>query len=124
MQSSAKLFISLGAAFAALAVALGAFGAHGLKNTLAPEMLVIYHTGVEYQFYHSLGLLAAGMLSRGNAESKALKLSGMLMIAGILLFSGSLYALSLSGERWFGDVAPAGGLMFIAAWICLIASVL
>jgi uncharacterized membrane protein YgdD (TMEM256/DUF423 family) len=121
MHSLAKLFISLGAAFAALAVALGAFGAHALSSRLSPELLAVYHTGVEYQFYHALGLLAVGILSRSSADSRALRWSGLLMAAGIVLFSGSLYALSLSGERWFGAITPVGGLAFIAAWICLIA---
>jgi uncharacterized membrane protein YgdD (TMEM256/DUF423 family) len=124
MQFLAKLFISLGAASAALAVALGAFGAHALKGQLSPEMLAVYHTGVEYQFYHALGLLAVGIQSRSNAGSKALRWSGALMIAGMVLFCGSLYALSLTGERWFGAVAPMGGLAFVAAWVCLIVAVL
>jgi uncharacterized membrane protein YgdD (TMEM256/DUF423 family) len=123
MQPLAKLFISLGAAFAALAVALGAFGAHALKDRLSPEMLGIYHTGIEYQFYHALGLLVVGILSRSIADSTALQWSGTLMVAGIVLFSGSLYALTLSGERWLGAVTPVGGVAFIAAWICLIVAV-
>ena len=117
MQPMAKLFISLGAASAALAIMLGAFGAHALSGRLSPEMLGVFHAGVEYQFYHALGLLAVGILSRSNADSKALRWSGALMAAGIVLFSGSLYALSLSGERWFGAITPVGGLAFIAAWI-------
>jgi len=123
MQSLAKWFIPLGAAFAALAVALGAFGAHAMRGQLAPDMLSIYRTGVEYQFYHALGLVAVGILVRSHAESRALRWSGALMIAGIILFSGSLYALCLSGERWLGAVTPVGGLAFIAAWVCVIVAV-
>jgi uncharacterized membrane protein YgdD (TMEM256/DUF423 family) len=124
MQLLAKLFISLGAAFAALGVALGAFGAHALSGRLPPEMLAVYHTGVEYQFYHALGLLVVGVLINSRADSKALRWSGVLMVAGIVLFSGSLYALSLSGEHWLGAITPAGGVAFVAAWICLIAALL
>jgi uncharacterized membrane protein YgdD (TMEM256/DUF423 family) len=123
MRSSAKLFISSGAASAALDVMLGAFGAHALSGRLSPKMLGVFHTGVEYQFYHALGVVAVGILRKSYADSKSLRWSGMLMAVGIVLFSGSHYALSLSGERRFGAITPVGGLAFIAAWIFLIAAV-
>jgi uncharacterized membrane protein YgdD (TMEM256/DUF423 family) len=107
-----------GAIFMALGVLLGAFGAHALKKILTPEMLAIYKTGVEYQFYHSLGLLVVGSIGF-HIESKWLSWSGILLIAGIVIFSGSLYALSISGIKILGAITPVGGLSFVAGWICL-----
>jgi uncharacterized membrane protein YgdD (TMEM256/DUF423 family) len=107
-----------GAIFMALAVLLGAFGAHALKNTLAPEMLAVYKTGVEYQFYHALGLLLIGSIGF-HLDSKWLKRSGLLLTLGILLFSGSLYILALTGIKVIGAITPIGGVSFIAGWICL-----
>jgi uncharacterized membrane protein YgdD (TMEM256/DUF423 family) len=123
MNASAKLFLVSGAAFALAAVLLGAFGAHALKDYLASELTPVYHTAVEYQFYHALGLLAVGILAKSMPESVSLRWSGALMIAGIILFSGSLYAFCLTGVRWLGVVTPVGGLAFIAAWACLIFAV-
>lgn len=108
----------LGAILMALAVLLGAFGAHALKNSLSPEMLAVYKTGVEYQFYHALGLLAIGLIGF-HIKSKWIRWSGILLIAGILIFSGSLYALSISGIKILGAITPIGGLSFVAGWICL-----
>ena len=99
-----------------LGVGIGAFGAHGLKARLSPEMLGIYQTGVQYHFYHALGLVLVGLACFHLPESAALRASGWLMAAGVLLFSGSLYALALTGERWLGAVAPLGGTAFILAW--------
>ena len=107
----------------ALAVMLGAFGAHGLKNKLTEEMLTIFETGVSYHFYHALGLLAIGMIAQWIPDSSFLKWSGWLMLAGILIFSGTLYVLSISGLRWLGAVTPIGGLCFIASWILLAVAV-
>ncbi|HLR31810.1 MAG TPA: DUF423 domain-containing protein [Fodinibius sp.] len=112
-----KLFLIIGSLAMALAVMLGAFGAHGLKNILSEEMLAIYETGVTYHFYHAIGLLAVGIIARYLPGSGLLSWSGWLMLAGIIIFSGSLYLLSLSGIRWLGAVTPAGGLCFIASWI-------
>lgn len=116
LPPTAKIFLTLGAIFAFVAVALGAFGAHGLKDRLVPEMLAIWKTGVEYHVYHSLGLLAVGLLALHLPDSALLRASGWLMAAGILVFSGSLYALALSGMRVLGAVTPFGGLALLAAW--------
>ena len=116
MTTSTKLFLSAGGLAALAAVALGAFGAHALKTRLSAEMLAVWHTGVEYHAYHALGLLAVGLVAAQLPESMLLKWSGWLMLAGIVLFSGSLYALALSGERWLGAITPIGGTAFLAAW--------
>ena len=112
-----------GAVFMALGVLLGAFGAHALKKSLSPEMLVVYKTGVEYQFYHALGLLLVGLI-RFRIESKWLNWSGIFLIFGILIFSGSLYALSILGIKIVGAITPIGGLAFVAGWICLAVGIL
>ena len=107
-----------GAVFMALAVSLGAFGAHTLKKILSPEMLTIYHTGVEYQFYHALGLLTIGVIGF-QIKSKLVGWAGILLTAGIILFSGSLYVLALSGIKGLGAITPIGGISFVAGWIIL-----
>jgi uncharacterized membrane protein YgdD (TMEM256/DUF423 family) len=106
-----------GAIFMALAVLLGAFGAHALKKILSPDMLAIYQTAVQYQFYHALGLLAVGIIGL-HLPSKWIRWSGILLTAGIILFSGSLYVLSLSGIKIFGAITPIGGVSFVIGWIC------
>lgn len=103
----------------ALAVAFGAFGAHGLKSKLTEEMLTIYETGVRYHFYHALGVLLLGVIAQYLPNSTLLEWSGWLMILGIFIFSGSLYLLALTEVRWMGAITPIGGLCFIAAWIVL-----
>lgn len=112
-----KLFLTVGSIAMALAVMLGAFGAHGLKKILSEEMVAIFETGVTYHFYHAIGLLIVGMAARYLPDSTLLSWSGWLMIAGIIIFSGSLYLLSVSGTRWLGAVTPVGGLCFIASWL-------
>jgi uncharacterized membrane protein YgdD (TMEM256/DUF423 family) len=119
MQSTAKTFLLLGSVSALLAVLLGAFGAHALKNKLSADMLAIFQTGVQYHFYHALGLLAVGLVAKQIPESAALKYAGWLMFIGIVIFSGSLYLLSLTGTRWLGAITPIGGVAFIAAWTLL-----
>ena len=116
MPASAKLFLSMGSLLALAAVVIGAFGTHGLKARLSPEMLAVYQTGVQYHFYHALGLVLVGLAFFHLPESAALRASGWLMAAGILLFSGSLYVLALTGEKWLGAVAPLGGTAFILGW--------
>jgi uncharacterized membrane protein YgdD (TMEM256/DUF423 family) len=113
-----KLFFLLGSASAGLAVALGAFGAHALKARLAPEMLAVYETGVRYQLTHALALLAvAWAVTRWPGP--AVSASGWLFVAGTLLFSGSLYALALSGVRGLGAITPIGGVAWLVGWGCL-----
>jgi uncharacterized membrane protein YgdD (TMEM256/DUF423 family) len=122
--SSAKIFIALGAVFAALAVGIGAFGAHALRARLGAEMLSVYQTGVHYHFWHALGILAVGIACLQLPASLSLRVAGWLLSLGIVLFSGSLYALALSGERWLGAVTPVGGLAFILGWLALALAVL
>jgi uncharacterized membrane protein YgdD (TMEM256/DUF423 family) len=124
MTTGARIFLSAGGVAALLAVALGAFGAHALKSRVPPEMLSVWHTGIEYHVLHALGLLAVGLVAIHLPDSALLRWSGWLMLAGIVLFSGSLYALALSGERWLGAVTPVGGLAFLAAWALFVAAVL
>jgi len=119
MQPVVRLFMVLGSINAALAVILGAFGAHALKARLSPQMLEVYHTAVQYHFYHALGMLLVAALAGHMQSSGAMRLSGYLMLAGIILFSGSLYVLAITGITWLGAVTPLGGLCFIAAWIVL-----
>jgi uncharacterized membrane protein YgdD (TMEM256/DUF423 family) len=123
MKTNAKLFLTLGAISGALAVMLGAFGAHGLKDILCEEMLKVYHTGVEFQFYHTFALLAIGLLA-SRYGSRLLTASGWLFTAGIGLFSGSLYALTLSGIRALGIITPIGGLLLLAGWVLLALTVI
>jgi uncharacterized membrane protein YgdD (TMEM256/DUF423 family) len=99
LTASARLFITLGAAFAAAAVVLGAFGAHALKERLAADMLAVYQTAVQYHFWHALGLLAVGLVSARLAENAWLRAARGLLAAGIVLFCGSLYVLVLSGPK-------------------------
>ena len=99
-------------------VALGAFAAHGLKTRLAPEMLAVFETAVRYQMYHAFALLGAAW-GWARWQRREFTLAGALFIAGILLFSGSLYGLALSGPRWLGPVTPVGGLAFLAGWLAL-----
>jgi len=113
-----RKFIMMGAGLMALGVALGAFGAHALKERLEPSMLQIYRTGVEYQFYHAIGVLIVGVLLR-TYPSLGLKWAGWLFISGIALFSGSLYLLALTGINELGMITPIGGISFIAGWITM-----
>jgi uncharacterized membrane protein YgdD (TMEM256/DUF423 family) len=112
-----------GAVFMALAVLLGAFGAHALKYSLSPEMLAVYKTGVEYQFYHALGLLFIGLIGF-QIRSKYLRWSGLFITVGIILFSGSLYLLAFSGIKAVGVITPVGGISFVAGWILLAVSIM
>lgn len=113
------LFLILGALSGAIAVVLGAFGAHGLRRRLAAERLATFETGVRYQFYHVVGLLAAGWASAQGPQARLALAAGWLFVLGTVLFSGALYLLALSGRREFGAIAPFGGAAFIAGWVCL-----
>jgi uncharacterized membrane protein YgdD (TMEM256/DUF423 family) len=115
----AQIFIAIAATSGFFAVALGAFGAHGLKNRLPVDMMAIWQTAVQYQFWHTLALLGIGILLNQGMQSKWLTFSGWLFAAGIVIFSGSLYILSLSGIRWLGAITPVGGVLWLAAWGCL-----
>ena len=114
---TAKTFLQIAAVFAALAVLLGAFGAHGLKAKITPEMLAVYQTAVQYHMWHAVGLAIVALALLRWPRLILLRWSGWLMILGIVLFSGSLYALALSHIKMFGAVTPLGGLAFIAAWL-------
>jgi uncharacterized membrane protein YgdD (TMEM256/DUF423 family) len=101
-----------------LGVALGAFAARGLKARLAPELLAVFETGVRYQMYHAFALFAAAW-GFTRWQLRVFGLAGGLFVAGIVIFSGSLYLLAFTGERWLGAVTPLGGLAFLAGWLCL-----
>lgn len=116
-----NLFFGLGSIFAGLAVILGAFGAHGLADKLTPDRLANFETAARYQMYHSLALLAVALtLAYFPAGTKSLQIGGWLFVAGILLFSGSLYILSITGIRWLGAVTPFGGVAFALGWLMLV----
>ena len=116
----AKLYLLIAALNGFVAVALGAFGAHGLKQRLSADMLAIYQTGVQYHFYHTFALLAVALLLMINTvQPSLLRWAGALFFVGILIFSGSLYVLSITGLRWLGAITPLGGVAFLAGWIML-----
>lgn len=123
-MSLAKIFIALGSLNAALAVLLGAFGAHELKSKLSGASLAIYQTGIHYHMYHALGLILVGIIIMQNAPSNTFRWSGWLMLTGIILFSGSLYLLSITNIRWLGVITPFGGMAFIIAWLVLLTGIL
>src|SRR5579859_6631171 len=118
-----RVFLAIGCLSAFLGVALGAFAAHGLKSRLDANMLAVFETGVRYQMYHALGLLAVGWACT-RWPGWATTSSGWLFVAGTVLFSGSLYVLALSGVRWLGAITPLGGVAFLAGWGCLAWAVL
>lgn len=113
-------FLLLGALSACIGVGMGAFGAHGLKSVLSPEMLAVYQTGVTYQMWHALGLIAIALIRRQAPESNLLHWAGWLMFTGIVLFSGSLYALAILNLKWLGMITPIGGLSFLIAWLLIV----
>ncbi|MCO6429157.1 DUF423 domain-containing protein [Nitrosomonas communis] len=112
-----RIFLMLGTINAFLCVLFGALGAHALKHTLTPDMLAIFQTGVQYHFYHALGLILVGVVLFNYPQSRLLKLSGWLMFTGIVLFSGTLYSISLTGIRGLSMIAPLGGLSYMSAWL-------
>jgi uncharacterized membrane protein YgdD (TMEM256/DUF423 family) len=114
---TARLSLTLAALLLFTAVGLGAFGAHALKARLAPDMQAIWQTAVQYHAWHALGLLAAGLLMMHRPDAPALGLAAWLFVAGIALFSGSLYALALTGVRGLGAITPFGGVAFLAGWL-------
>lgn len=115
-------YIKLGSFMMAISVAFGAFGAHALKDMLTSNhMGAVYNTAVEYQFYHSLGLLFVAFLSHINNNEKV-NLAGNIMFASIIIFSGSLYLMTVTGIKWLGIITPIGGTGFIISWLFIIAS--
>jgi uncharacterized membrane protein YgdD (TMEM256/DUF423 family) len=114
-----SLFLFLGAFSAMLGVAMGAFGAHGLKHILSAEMLVVYKTAVTYQMWHALGLIGIALFRQYQPE-RLLHWAGWLLFVGILLFSGSLYLLALLNLKWLGMITPFGGAAFILGWLCVL----
>ena len=102
------------------AVVIGAFAAHGLRKILTPEMIEVVKTGVQYQMYHALALLIAGLWLSYKPVAPGLKAGGLAFILGTLLFSGSLYALALGAPRWLGPITPLGGLCFLIGWLLLV----
>ena len=114
-----RTFLLIGALAAFLAVAFGAFGAHALRARLSPESLAVFETGVRYQMYHALALLIVA-LALVRLDGWVVRTAGWLFTIGILLFSGSLYAVALSGIRTFGAITPIGGLAFLAGWALLV----
>ena len=116
---NARLALTLAAALLFAAVGLGAFGAHALRERLAPDLATVYQTAVQYHFWHALGLLAIGILLTQRPESGLLAAAAWLIVAGIVLFCGSLYAVALTGIRGLGAVTPFGGVAFLAAWAVL-----
>jgi len=115
----AKFYLALGSINAMLVVLIGAFGAHGLKAKLTVENMAIFQTGVQYHFYHAVGLILVGLIAWHIPTSPYLRWSAWLMIMGIILFSGSLYTLSITNIRWLGMITPFGGVAFILAWLML-----
>lgn len=113
-----KTLMFVGALMGAVGVALGAFGAHSLRGLLSPDMLAVFETGVRYQMYHALAILMTAALT-SRVEGRATVVAGWSFAAGILLFSGSLYALALSGITTLGAVTPLGGVAFLVGWTCL-----
>ncbi len=121
----ARAAVALGSAFAFLAIALGAFGAHSLRENLSAEGTMIFETAVRYQMYHAIALIMTGLLGRISiASSATLRLPLVLFVLGIVLFSGSLYVLALSQLRWIGFVTPLGGTAFLGGWTSLFYSVI
>jgi uncharacterized membrane protein YgdD (TMEM256/DUF423 family) len=113
-----RVFLVIGSLSAGLAVVLGAFAAHGLRDRLPADLLVTFETGARYHMYHALALLAVAWAS-GRWPSGSLTVAGWLFLAGTVLFSGSLYVLAVTGQRWLGAITPFGGAAFIAGWLLL-----
>jgi len=119
LEPLTKFFVILGSLNAGLSVILGAFGGHVLKERLAENLMTTFQTGILYHFFHALGLFAVAFVASQLPGANLVKWSGLLMFAGIILFSGSLYLLSVTGVRWLGAITPVGGIAFIVAWVLL-----
>ena len=112
-----KIFLVAGASFGATGVLFGAFGAHGLRSKLSAEMLAIYQTGIQYHMFHAVGLMIIGVVFQWVNNSIYMLWAGSSMVLGILIFSGSLYLLSITGMPWLGSITPIGGLAFLVGWL-------
>ena len=121
MKNLSGIFIAVAAVNGFLAVAFGAFGAHGLKGRLSDDAIAIYNTGAHYHLTHAIALLAIAAMISINGEAKLLRAAGWLFTVGMILFSGSLYALAITGTRILGAITPLGGLSFLAGWACIAA---
>ncbi len=106
----------MGALLAGIGVALGAFGAHGLKDRLSPDLLAVYHTAVEYQFLHAFALILLGLFVAARGESSGTTVAAWAFGCGIAVFSGSLYLMAATGVRWLGAITPFGGVAFLVGW--------
>ncbi|MCL6453359.1 MAG: DUF423 domain-containing protein [Alicyclobacillus sp.] len=113
-------FLIVGGVLGFLAVALGAFAAHGLRAKVPPDRLATFHTGAQYQMYHALALIACGISMRLWPPGAWFGAAGWLFTVGVILFAGSLYLLCVSGKRWLGAITPVGGLCFLAGWVCFV----
>lgn len=118
-----RLFVAIGAILGFVGVAAGAFGAHGLKSRVSGEMLAVFETAARYQMYHALALVLIGLLA-ASKTSGLLTASGWSMLAGVVIFSGSLYVMTFTGLKWLGAITPIGGLAFLAGWGLLAAAAL
>jgi len=118
-----RTFAAAGAISSLIAVAAGAFGAHGLRARLTPDLLAVFETAARYQMYHALALLAVAWAS-SRWPVGSVRAAGWLFIAGTVVFSGSLYVLGLTGQRWLGAITPIGGVLFLAGWLALAIGVL
>src|SRR4051794_880434 len=117
MPASSKTWLLIGTVFGGLAVMLGAFGAHALKD-IEPRQLANWETAARYQIYHGLALMVVGLLVAGR-DSRLIHVGGACMVAGTIIFSGCLYLLVLTGQRWLGAVVPIGGTLMIVGWVCV-----
>lgn len=115
-----RLFFGLGSGLAGLSVALGAFAAHALRERIDDRMLANFETGARYQMYHGLALLAVAWAAARFPTSPLPTAAGWLFVAGTVLFSGSLYLMALTGQRWLGAITPLGGVAYLAGWVCLV----
>ena len=122
-MSMVRLFLIFGTAFAFIGVAAGAFGAHSLKGRISTDMLSVFEVGVRYQMYHAFALIAAAFF-QSKWPSPIVVIGGWLFTTGIILFSGSLYLLSIEGVKWLGAITPLGGLAFLVGWMLMILAAL
>lgn len=114
-----RIFLAIASALGGISVILGAFASHALKDRLSERALAIWETGTKYQMYHALALMAIALLIARFPNSRLLMVAGYAFISGVVIFSGSLYVLSLSGIKWLGAITPLGGVAFIIGWACL-----